>query len=136
MKFKPKLTNLQAARAMADLSSGMLQKEVAKKYGVDQATISRIKNRTDRGEEKVRELQPCGTPAAYRRHIYYKEIACDECLKAWAKAQRDRSRGFKLCGSEAAYHRHMKDGEKPCRACKKARAKEVQIRRRKKRQAA
>lgn len=29
-----------------------------------------------------RKLKPCGTVAAYRRHLYRGEDACDECLEA------------------------------------------------------
>lgn len=124
MKFQPKLTNLQASRAMMDLANGMLQKDVAEKYGVHQCTISRIKKDPDRGG-KVRELQPCGTPAAYRRHVYHGEIACAKCLKAWSKAQRDRrppstNPPLKPHGTIAAYRRHRRAKKKPCKLCRAA----------------
>lgn len=35
-----------------------------------------------------RELQPCGTPAAYRRHLRRGEPACRACLDAEAERQR------------------------------------------------
>lgn len=30
-------------------------------------------------------LQPCGTPAAYRRHLRRKEERCPDCLRAHAE---------------------------------------------------
>lgn len=35
-----------------------------------------------RGEAGRRELQPCGTPAAYSRHRYRQQKACPACLAA------------------------------------------------------
>ena len=35
-----------------------------------------------------KELQPCGTPAAYGRHKRRGEKACDECLDAMAEYNR------------------------------------------------
>jgi len=29
-----------------------------------------------------RQLQPCGTPAAYRRHLYHGEEPCQQCRDA------------------------------------------------------
>lgn len=40
---------------------------------------------------KVRELQPCGTRGAYRRHLYRKEVPCDPCLKAANAARRQQA---------------------------------------------
>jgi WhiB family redox-sensing transcriptional regulator len=39
---------------------------------------------------KASELVPCGTAAAYRRHIKRKEAVDDECRKAAAEYQRER----------------------------------------------
>lgn len=41
----------------------------------------------------ARVLQPCGTPAAYRRHLRNGESACAECLAAVAKQKQDRLDG-------------------------------------------
>ncbi|GAA4923396.1 hypothetical protein [Nesterenkonia rhizosphaerae] len=37
-----------------------------------------------------RELSPCGTEAAYRRHLRAKESACDDCKRAAAEARKAR----------------------------------------------
>jgi len=33
---------------------------------------------------------PCGTPAAYRRHVNAGEDACDACRAAWAEYHQNR----------------------------------------------
>lgn len=35
-----------------------------------------------------RELQPCGTPAAYMRHIRHRQDACQVCLDAMSERNR------------------------------------------------
>ena len=35
------------------------------------------------------DVQPCGTPAAYRRHLRYGEKPCESCKQA--EARRDRT---------------------------------------------
>lgn len=72
-------------------------------------------------------LQPCGTPAAYRRHLRRGEVACSACKKAHARQslaayrQRKQSvtppRELVPCGTPAAYRRHLNRGEVTCRAC-------------------
>jgi DNA-binding NarL/FixJ family response regulator len=44
----------------------------------------------------TRQLKPCGSPAAYRRHIRHGEPACDACLKAHAAAIYDRPKTPKV----------------------------------------
>lgn len=39
---------------------------------------------------EVRELRPCGTPAAYRRHIRRGEDVCKLCRKAHAAYEKAR----------------------------------------------
>lgn len=34
--------------------------------------------------------QPCGTTAAYRRHLRHNEPPCQPCKDAWAEQARDR----------------------------------------------
>lgn len=126
MTYQPKLSNLQASRLIVDLSNGMRQKDVAEKYGISVWTVRRIKNDPTRGETK-RELQPCGTPAAYRRHQKAGEVADEACLKAWAKDNaRFRKPGkprapLKPCGTLAAYRRHMAKKERACKPCREVR---------------
>lgn len=38
----------------------------------------------------ARELQPCGTPAAYMRHRKAKQKPCDPCRLAWNEYQCER----------------------------------------------
>lgn len=35
----------------------------------------------------AREVQPCGTTAAYQRHRRRKEDPCDDCARAWREAK-------------------------------------------------
>jgi len=42
----------------------------------------------------ARQLQPCGTPAAYRRHLRHGEQPCDACrdaMRAYQKKWLDRT---------------------------------------------
>lgn len=73
------------------------------------------------------KLRPCGTPAAYRRHLYNGEQPCPECHTAWTEhhRKRNRARGTKPkqlqpCGTYAAYQRHKKRGEPQCLPCQNA----------------
>lgn len=52
----------------------------------------------------TRELKPCGTPAATRRHIRKREIADPACLTAQAKYMREwrAERKRKAASAEAA----------------------------------
>ena len=40
----------------------------------------------------ARVPQPCGTVAAYRRHLYHGETPCDACRNAEKERNRDRRR--------------------------------------------
>lgn len=74
----------------------------------------------------ARTLKPCGTPAAYKRHLYYDEEPCAACravVAAEMQARRDGSYAPKLvvplqpCGTPAAYFRHRRNDEDACRPC-------------------
>jgi hypothetical protein len=39
----------------------------------------------------TKPLQPCGTRAAYQRHLAKREAPCAECVDAYNKYQRDRN---------------------------------------------
>ena len=73
-----------------------------------------------------RELKPCGTRAAYMRHLRRGEDPCGACRdanRAGDREQRRRSaRKVTSCGTYAAYQRHVKAGEEACAACKRAQA--------------
>jgi len=78
---------------------------------------------------KQRELKPCGTEAAYKRHLFYREIPCDECvtahreyLRKWRRANPDkRRRTLQPCGTLSAHARHKRRKEPIDDACQKAR---------------
>ena len=71
-----------------------------------------------------RELRPCGTWAAYMRHVRAGEDPCEACREAARSKSRQewhrRSLKVKPCGTYAAYMRHRKAGEKPCKPCRRA----------------
>jgi hypothetical protein len=90
-----------------------------------------------------RELKPCGTPAAYARHIQRGEPPCDQCKAAHAdqrrayaaehrevvaeqsrQSYRRRVRGERAhldpCGTIGAYARHLRRKEEVCKACRDA----------------
>lgn len=89
-------------------------------------------------------LKPCGTAAAYRRHIRLRKKLleagdiegaraaepCAPCLAAHAAdvARYQQSpaqpRELRPCGTEAAYQRHIANGEIPDEACLVAHALE------------
>jgi hypothetical protein len=70
----------------------------------------------------LRELKPCGTEAAARRHARYGEPLCDACREAQLVAQRRRKghqpRGIVRCGTISGYSRHRKLRETPCDECR------------------
>ena len=72
------------------------------------------------------ELKPCGTTAAYQRHLRRGEEPCRECREAARRADRGRKRNrtqprqLQPCGTRAAYQRHIRAGEVPCEACREA----------------
>lgn len=76
-------------------------------------------------------LKPCGTDAAYKRHLKNGEVACEPCLTAhrikmreWDRAHNTRpSRAAAPCGTPSAYKRHLRNNETidaPCRAASTA----------------
>lgn len=50
----------------------------------------------------ARELKPCGTPAAYRRHLRAKEPACEPCKEAWREQKNQRKDEQRSEAAEAA----------------------------------
>ena len=57
--------------------------------GWTEQPLERRHDRTDRGERTG--LQPCGTRAAYRRHLVYRETPCQPCRDAAATYKRKYS---------------------------------------------
>ena len=78
------------------------------------------------------EVKPCGTKAAYQRHLHRGEMPCQACIEARNRAypednrrrrelkERGIKRELKPCGTAAAYQRHLLHGEDPCQACLQA----------------
>jgi hypothetical protein len=116
-----KLTSMQSARMMTDLANGMSIRAAARKYEISPTTVGRYKNGIIAWEPA--ELQPCGTPAAYRRHKRKREMPCSDCLAAWVTYNKRYQPKPKLRphGTEAGWQRHRRRKEKPCESCRKAR---------------
>lgn len=73
-----------------------------------------------------RELKPCGTAAAFRRHLRHEEQPCEACYEAERERQRE-SHGWKplrpaRCGTVSGYRRHLRAGERACAECRAANA--------------
>lgn len=77
----------------------------------------------------ARELKPCGTYAAYHRHLRNREIPCEACYAAHASRERElrARRGYVRgpyarpgCGSYAGYQAHQRRGEVACEPCLEA----------------
>lgn len=72
------------------------------------------------------QLQPCGTQAAYNRHVRYHETPCDDCLDAHAEYMHRWRRGEQPehqpppCGTRGGHQRHRRLGETTCPACRAA----------------
>jgi hypothetical protein len=69
----------------------------------------------------VPNLKPCGTVAAFQRHVRNREIPCEACREAKNQDQLARAHWKpKLvpCGTYGAWRRHIRHGESPCRACR------------------
>ena len=76
-----------------------------------------------------REVQPCGTQAAYRRHFRHRTPPCEPCRKAHAayrralyhSAREPVPRERAPCGTNAGYSRHVYHRDLPaCVPCQEA----------------
>lgn len=54
----------------------------------------------------ARELQPCGTPAAWQRHRYRKEEPCQPCKEAMRSFYAARMRAYQALAREHAEEFH------------------------------
>ncbi len=61
----------------------------------DRARAFRARNGARTGQHGPTPTAPCGTVAAYKRHLRHHEAPCDPCRAAWAEYQRDRYRARK-----------------------------------------
>lgn len=75
------------------------------------------------GLKAPRELKPCGTPAAYDRHLEHGETPCDDCRTANTRRKRDRCKPTPELrkpiahGTPKGYKQHRYRGEQACDAC-------------------
>lgn len=103
MPWKKALTDEQERKLVVDHEDGFRVVELVKRYGVSESTVYRIladhraprtlgnknKHRKPlRAQAKGRTLKPCGTQAAYVRHIRNNEQACLPCVDAHAAEQK------------------------------------------------
>lgn len=82
MTFVKKLTPSQAAAMAADRARGWTYARIAEKYGVSATTVGRYVHEERRRPLTPRQLHPCGTIGAYRRHLRAKEPPCVACSAA------------------------------------------------------
>jgi hypothetical protein len=84
--------------------------------------VSTEKNPARKGRKQGDPLRPCGTYAAYIRHIRHAEIPCDLCCQSARdyQAAGRKPRIVRSCGTYAAYGRHLRKGEIPCGPCREA----------------
>jgi hypothetical protein len=72
----------------------------------------------------VKPLQPCGTRAAYMRHLKDDEQPCDACARAnfdYHRAREGRSsRPQTEHGTTRGYRQHRRLGTKTCKDCRAA----------------
>ena len=77
----------------------------------------------------TRLLKPCGTVAAYARHVRRGEPiddACRDAARVYKQIRRTGSaepRELQPCGTNAAYVRHLNHNEEPCAPCREAHRK-------------
>jgi len=80
--------------------------------------------------------QPCGSDAAYRTHLKYREAPCDVCAAGQAQRTEDRRRAILAVehalpagGSVRGYDTHLRLCEAACGPCTGAKAAESAARR-------
>lgn len=67
--------------------------------------------------------KPCGTLAAYARHLRHHEVPCDDCTRANREAKRQRGTATPSLrkpinhGTPAGYRQHRYRREQACDAC-------------------
>lgn len=72
-------------------------------------------------KKRGRPLAPCGTKAAYQRHMKRGEPIDELCMQVHKpKPKRTGRVPSRPCGTNSAAARHRRHGEEPCAACKAA----------------
>lgn len=99
--------------------------------GPDMFDATEESAKPQRATRRAVDLKPCGTMAAFHRHLRHGEEACRSCRQAKslydsankAKGERCRKPGNQrvaACGTDAGTKRHYAQGEKACPACRQA----------------
>lgn len=70
----------------------------------------------------TRPLAPCGTKAAYDRHLRRNEPVDEACRQAKNAQQRAQAKAPVVCGTRRGYRKHLAAGEPACDACRHANA--------------
>lgn len=70
------------------------------------------------GKSRGQKTAPCGTEAAYKRHLRWNEQPCSPCREANAARQRKEARQPIQCGTRSGYRRHRRNGEEACEPCR------------------
>lgn len=109
-------------------------------FGVWGGTSYEDRKKLKRGQE-IPTVQPCGTVAAYQRHVRDGQTPCEPCrqaknasLRKWWNDNRRKplpELDWVVCdrgGSAAQAKAHRRRGQKPCAACLKAEARETTAR--------
>ena len=86
------LTDEQRERIVELREKGRAITQIAELVGTSRETVRRTLHAA--GVDLTPALQPCGTPAAYRRHLSAKEVPCDTCTRASTDANIAYRRGF------------------------------------------
>lgn len=71
---------------------------------------------------RFRQLAPCGTTAAARRHRRKGEDLCSPCAQAESVHTQNQKakKAPPECGTRAGYQRHLRNGETPDQKCRDA----------------
>lgn len=103
--------------------------EWAVETGQDSGIWGGLREDERRGVRPSKKAQPCGTRAAYRRHLRRDEKPCEPCIEAnreaSGKERKPRSAYSKPqtlapCGTRSAYQRHLRRKEPIDEACRNA----------------
>lgn len=84
-----KTTPMKTAAILTDIANGFSKVETAARNGVSLRTVFRCLDTVRKEIESPKQLLPCGTNAAYRRH-YRKKERCPECWEAHSKYNTSR----------------------------------------------
>ena len=81
-------------------------------------------------DDTAGRLRPCGTVAAYVRHLRHREVPCDACVGANATAKREWTAKARSGdgpttpvtghGTDGGYRQHLMRTETPCEGCREA----------------